>query len=57
MNIFPDTVEIITNFIKSRVADAESEGVVLGLSGGLDSAATLSLAVSALGSEKLRKET
>ena len=53
MNIFPDTVEIITNFIKSRVADAESDGVVLGLSGGLDSAVTLSLAVSALGSEKV----
>ena len=53
MNIFPDTVEIITNFIKSRVADAESEGVVLGLSGGLDSAVTLSLAVSALGPERV----
>ena len=53
MNIHPDTLDIITNFIKTRVTDAESDGVVLGLSGGLDSAVTLSLAASALGSEKV----
>ncbi len=53
MNIFPDTIEIILNFIKARVADAKADGVVLGLSGGIDSAVTLSLAVSALGPDKV----
>jgi NAD+ synthase len=53
VNIFPDTIEIILNFIKARVADAKADGVVLGLSGGIDSAVTLSLAVSALGPEKV----
>jgi len=53
VNIFPDTIEIILNFIKARVADAKADGVVLGLSGGIDSAVTLSLAVSALGPDKV----
>ena len=53
MDIIPDSLEIISNFIKSRVKDANADGVVLGLSGGLDSAVTLSLAVSALGSENV----
>ena len=53
VNIFPDTVEIITNFIRTRIADADADGVVLGLSGGIDSAVTLSLVVSALGPDKV----
>ena len=53
MNLPPDTLDIVTNFIKTRVSDANSDGVVLGLSGGIDSAVTLSLAVKALGSDKV----
>ena len=53
MNLPPDTLDIVTNFIRTRVNDANSDGVVLGLSGGIDSAVTLSLAVKALGSHKV----
>ena len=53
MNVPPDTLDIVTNFIRTRVSDANSGGVVLGLSGGIDSAVTLSLAVKALGSDKV----
>ena len=53
MNLPPDTLDIVTNFIRTRVNDANSDGVVLGLSGGIDSAVTLSLAVKALGSDKV----
>ncbi len=53
MNIPSDTLDIVINFIRTRVSDANSEGVVLGLSGGIDSAVTLSLAVEALGSDKV----
>ena len=49
VNIPQDTLDILINFIRTRVSDAKSDGVVLGLSGGIDSAVTLSLAVSALG--------
>ena len=40
-------------FIQTRVKDADADGVVLGLSGGIDSATTLSLAVSALGAKNV----
>tara|TARA_B100000902_G_scaffold396732_1_gene458560 strand:+ start:5790 stop:6593 length:804 start_codon:yes stop_codon:yes gene_type:complete len=53
VNIPSDTLDIVINFIKTRVNDAKSDGVVLGLSGGIDSAVTLSLAVNALGSDKV----
>ena len=53
MNVPPDTLDIVINFIRTRVSDANSDGVVLGLSGGIDSAVTLSLAVKALGSDKV----
>ncbi len=53
MNIPSDTLDIVINFIRTRVSDANSDGVVLGLSGGIDSAVTLSLAVKALGSDKV----
>ena len=49
VNIPQDTLDILINFIRTRVSDAKSDGVILGLSGGIDSAVTLSLAVSALG--------
>ena len=53
MNIHSDTLDIVTNFIRTRVNDAKADGVVLGLSGGIDSAVTLSLSVMALGSENV----
>ena len=45
---------IIQKFIQTRVKEAGAEGVVLGLSGGIDSATTLALAVSSIGSEKVK---
>tara|TARA_A100000164_G_scaffold365828_1_gene385878 strand:+ start:678 stop:1481 length:804 start_codon:yes stop_codon:yes gene_type:complete len=53
VNIPLDTLDILINFIRTRVNDANSKGVALGLSGGIDSAVTLSLAVKALGSDKV----
>ena len=53
MDIPSDTLDIVYNFIKTRVSDANSDGVVLGLSGGIDSAVTLSLAVNSLGSDRV----
>ena len=41
-------------FIQTRVKDAAAGCVILGLSGGIDSATTLSLAVSALGAKNVR---
>ena len=53
MDLIADTQKIIEQFIQTRVNDAGAEGVVLGLSGGIDSAVTLALSVSALGSENV----
>ncbi len=44
------TKERIVEFIRKNVADAGSEGVVIGLSGGIDSTLTAYLSVEALGS-------
>ncbi|MGB7638352.1 MAG: hypothetical protein WBL88_12370, partial [Nitrososphaeraceae archaeon] len=44
-------VGIITDFIINEVNKRNSEGVVLGLSGGLDSSVAASLAVKALGAK------
>lgn len=44
---------IITNFIIDEVNKRNSEGVVVGLSGGLDSSVAASLAVKALGSKSV----
>jgi NAD+ synthase len=41
--------EIITDFIRKEVKERRSEGLVVGLSGGLDSSVASSLAVQALG--------
>lgn len=43
----------IEDFIEKQVEDSGAEGVVVGLSGGLDSATSLQLAVNALGREKV----
>ena len=47
------TVKIIVEFIKTRVSEAKSNGIVIGVSGGIDSAVVLTLAVRALGYEKI----
>lgn len=43
----------ITEFIRDKVNEAYADGVVLGLSGGVDSSVTLALAVEALGKERV----
>ena len=47
------TSKLIQEFIKMRVKEASAEGIVIGLSGGVDSAVTCVLAVQALGPEKV----
>ena len=53
MNLPKDTQNIIRSFIKTRILEAEREGVVIGLSGGIDSATVLELVTDALGNEKV----
>lgn len=48
-----DFVERACSFIKQKVEESNSEGVVLGLSGGIDSAVVACLAVRALGSSNV----
>jgi NAD+ synthase len=47
------TSELIQEFIKTRVTEAEAKGVVIGLSGGIDSAVVVTLAVMALGAKNV----
>ena len=47
------TSRIIEDFIRIRVSEAEVKGVVIGISGGIDSAVVLTLAVRALGHKKV----
>jgi len=49
----PDTQQVISIFLKHHVSLAEAEGVVVGMSGGLDSSVTAKLAVDALGPDKV----
>ena len=51
---FSKAVSKITSFIRSVVSDVGAKGVILGLSGGCDSAATATLAVKALGKNKVK---
>ena len=53
MNLPKDTQNIIRSFIKTRILEAEREGVVIGLSGGIDSATVLELVTDALGNEEV----
>ena len=48
---YKSVVETITAFIRKKVGEAKSNGVVMGISGGVDSATTACLAVKALGRE------
>ena len=52
---FRPSVEItkITSFVKNRVRGAGAKGIVLGISGGIDSAVVASLCVKAIGAEKV----
>lgn len=44
---------VITDFIRRHTENARAEGVVIGMSGGIDSAVTASLCVRALGPERV----
>ncbi|MFX0015455.1 MAG: NAD+ synthase [Promethearchaeota archaeon] len=44
----PHTIKLIEDFIKTRVVEARAKGVIIGLSGGIDSAVVASIAVRAL---------
>lgn len=50
---YEEVIEKITTFIKEKVNEANANGVVIGISGGVDSATTAFLAVRALGKEKV----
>lgn len=47
------TVETICSFIKNRMNESERKGLVIGLSGGLDSTTTAYLCVKAVGAENV----
>ena len=49
----PEYVNVIKSFIKSKINEADASGVVIGLSGGLDSAVTTKLCIDTLGTEKI----
>jgi len=49
----PHTIQLIENFIRTRVSEAGTNGVVIGVSGGLDSSVVASIAVRSLGPEKV----
>jgi len=54
LDIDPKSVsERIASFIRDRVKEANANGVVVGLSGGIDSSTVAFLSVKALGSEKV----
>lgn len=48
-----DSVPVIEGFIRDKVRDAGAKGVVIGLSGGLDSAVVAAMSVRALGPERV----
>jgi len=53
MKIEPEKISLsLENFIKEYTEKLESEGIILGLSGGIDSAVIMALCVRALGPEK-----
>ncbi|MCJ2539906.1 MAG: NAD(+) synthetase, partial [Candidatus Thermoplasmatota archaeon] len=48
-----ESVVVIEMFIRDKVRDARAKGVVLGLSGGLDSAVVAAMSARALGPERV----
>ena len=52
-NITADDVESLRGFIRRSVADANADGVVIGLSGGIDSAVVTKICADALGADKV----
>ncbi len=50
---YDGVASVITNFIRDAVERAGAKGVVVGVSGGVDSATTLTLAVKALGPDSV----
>src|SRR5207245_7375404 len=48
-----DTVREVTGFIGKLFHEAEASGIVVGLSGGIDSAVTCSLCVRAVGAKRV----
>ena len=48
-----ESIKIIKEFIKDKVEEINTDGVVLGLSGGLDSSTVLKLCIDALGKERV----
>jgi NAD+ synthase len=48
-----DIANCIIEFIRLEVSRAQSHGVVLGLSGGVDSSVAVSLATKALGNQRV----
>ena len=51
VKLLPDTQKIIEKFIQTRVGEAGADGVVIGLSGGIDSTLVACIAVDALGAD------
>ena len=47
-------INIICNFLKTRLEESNCNGYVIGLSGGIDSALAASLIVKAIGSERVK---
>ena len=50
---FDQSVETICDFISNIVVQAQADGVVVGLSGGVDSSLTAALCVKALGQDRV----
>lgn len=46
-------IRTVSRFIKSEVSSRKSKGIVIGMSGGVDSSVAACLAVKALGAEKV----
>ena len=50
---FTEAVKTIIRFIKTYIENSQVDGIVIGLSGGVDSCTTAALASQAIGSNKV----